>query len=179
MLALVGESGCGKTTLGRCIVRAIDAVRAGRRSSPAATRRRVDLAQAGKRTLRAVRADMNMVFQDPFSSLSPRMTVMDIIGEPLRAQGVQRRRARDAGRGRWPSCVGLEVGHLNRYPNAFSGGQRQRICIARALVTNPLLVVADEPVSALDVSIQAQILNLLQDLQRRARTSAISSSRTI
>ncbi len=163
VLALVGESGSGKTTLGRCIVRAM----APSSGEALLTRRdgvRIDLAKADRRALRAVRADMNMVFQDPFSSLSPRMPVMDIVAEPLRAQGVRRReretRVRDMA-----ARVGLEVGHLNRYPNAFSGGQRQRICIARALITNPLLVVADEPVSALDVSIQAQILNLLQDLR--------------
>jgi peptide/nickel transport system ATP-binding protein len=163
VLALVGESGSGKTTLGRCIVRAMRPT-----AGEAILKRRdgihVDLASADAHTLRTVRADMNMVFQDPFSSLSPRMPVMNIIAEPLRAQGV-RRPEREARVREMAARVGLEVGHLNRYPNAFSGGQRQRICIARALVTNPLLVVADEPVSALDVSIQAQILNLLQDLQ--------------
>ncbi len=162
VLALVGESGSGKTTLGRCIIRAMrptagEAILEGRDA-------RVNLASADAQALRAVRADMNMVFQDPFSSLSPRMPVMNIIAEPLRAQGVPRRE-REARVKDMAGKVGLEVGYLNRYPNAFSGGQRQRICIARALVTNPLLVIADEPVSALDVSIQAQILNLLQDLQ--------------
>ncbi|MCU0906907.1 MAG: ATP-binding cassette domain-containing protein [Rhodobacteraceae bacterium] len=165
VLGLVGESGSGKTTLGRSIIRAIDPTDGevmldlGDGGVP------VDLARADKRTLRGLRAHMNMVFQDPFSSLSPRMTVREIIAEPLRAQGtpaseVETRVAEIA------RMVGLIPGHLARYPNAFSGGQRQRICIARALVTRPAFIVADEPVSALDVSIQAQILNLLQDLQR-------------
>jgi peptide/nickel transport system ATP-binding protein len=115
---------------------------------------------------------MNMVFQDPFSSLSPRMTVLDIIGEPLRAQRVGRKQL-EARVKELASLVGLNVGHLNRYPNAFSGGQRQRICIARALATGPTFIVADEPVSALDVSIQAQILNLLQDLQAELNLSYV------
>jgi len=171
VLGLVGESGCGKTTLGRSIIRAIDPS-AGSAILAPGDEAPVDLAQAGKRTLRRLRRHMNMVFQDPFSSLSPRMTVRDIIGEPLRAQRVrpvdiEKRVAEIA------ELVGLNPSHLSRYPNAFSGGQRQRICIARALVTNPVLVVADEPVSALDVSIQAQILNLLQKLQRELNLSII------
>lgn len=164
MLALVGESGSGKTTLGRCIIRAIDPS-AGEVWLRPGDIPPVDLARADKRRLGRLRAYMNMVFQDPFSSLSPRMTVREIIAEPLRAQGVP---AREIGPRvvEMAQLVGLDPAHLQRYPNAFSGGQRQRICIARALVTNPVLVVADEPVSALDVSIQAQILNLLQKLQR-------------
>lgn len=160
---LVGESGCGKTTLGRCVVRAIKAT-----EGEILLRTRagdiVDINQLDKRQLRAIRKEMHMVFQDPFSSLSPRMTVSDIIGEPLRAQGVPGSEVKDRV-SNLANLVGLNVGHLNRYPNAFSGGQRQRIGIARALATNPALIVADEPVSALDVSIQAQILNLLQQLQ--------------
>ncbi len=171
VLGLVGESGCGKTTLGRCLLRALDPT-----SGQILLRTRagtvVDLAAADKRQMRSLRKEMNMVFQDPFSSLSPRMTVLDIIGEPLRAQGVNRRemetRVRDLA-----GLVGLNAGHLNRYPNAFSGGQRQRICIARALATHPTFIVADEPVSALDVSIQAQILNLLQDLQEELNLSYV------
>jgi peptide/nickel transport system ATP-binding protein len=169
VLGLVGESGSGKTTLGRCVIRAIEPS-AGEAILTTRGGDRVDLATADKARLRALRADMNMVFQDPFSSLSPRMAVLDIIGEPLRAQGHKpaaiRERVMEVA-----TLVGLDAGQLNRYPNAFSGGQRQRICIARALVTNPLLIVADEPVSALDVSIQAQILNLLQDLQERFNLS--------
>ncbi|MCE2473281.1 MAG: ABC transporter ATP-binding protein [Anaerolineae bacterium] len=164
-LGLVGESGCGKTTLGRCVLRAIDPT-AGEitlRKSDGAT---VDITALDKQELRQLRKEMQMVFQDPFSSLSPRMTVLDIIGEPLWAQGVRGRELEDRVR-ELADLVGLNVGHLNRYPNAFSGGQRQRIGIARALATHPGLIVADEPVSALDVSIQAQILNLLQDLQEK------------
>ncbi len=165
VLGLVGESGCGKTTLGRCVLRAIDST-AGEitlRKSDGAT---VDITTLDKQELRQLRKEMQMVFQDPFSSLSPRMTVLDIIGEPLWAQGVRGRELEDRVR-ELADLVGLNVGHLNRYPNAFSGGQRQRIGIARALATHPGLIVADEPVSALDVSIQAQILNLLQDLQEK------------
>lgn len=165
VLGLVGESGCGKTTLGRCILRAIDP------SSGQVILRThegdaVDITLLDKKRLRALRKEMQLVFQDPFSSLSPRMTVLDIIGEPLWAQGV-RGKALESQVKELAALVGLNTGHLNRYPNAFSGGQRQRIGIARALATNPNLIVADEPVSALDVSIQAQILNLLQDLQEK------------
>lgn len=164
VLGIVGESGSGKTTLGRSIIRAIDPT-AGEVLMDTGNGGTIDVAKADKGTLRSLRSSMNMVFQDPFSSLSPRMTVRDIIAEPLRAQGapaklIEERVAEMA------QLVGLIPGHLARYPNAFSGGQRQRICIARALITNPVLIVADEPVSALDVSIQAQILNLLQQLQR-------------
>ncbi|MBN9306749.1 MAG: peptide ABC transporter ATP-binding protein [Devosia sp. 67-54] len=171
VLGLVGESGCGKTTLGRCIVRAIDPTGGVAQFVPEGGIT-VDLAAAGKRELREVRRYMNMVFQDPFSSLSPRMTVREIIGEPLRAQKVPSHEITEKVE-RIAQMCGLNPAHLSRYPNAFSGGQRQRICIARALVTDPVLVVADEPVSALDVSIQAQILNLLQRLQQELGLSFI------
>lgn len=163
VLGLVGESGCGKTTLGRCILRAINPT-SGEILLKTRDEETVDIATLGKRELRVLRKEMNMVFQDPFSSLSPRMTVLDIIGEPLWAQGIRGAALEERVR-QLASLVGLNAGHLNRYPNAFSGGQRQRIGIARALATNPNLIVADEPVSSLDVSIQAQILNLLQDLK--------------
>ena len=167
VLGLVGESGCGKTTLGRCVLRAIEPT-SGEILLQTSTGDIVDVALLDKQELRALRKEMQMVFQDPFSSLSPRMTVLDIIGEPLWAQGVRGRELEDRVR-ELAGLVGLNVGHLNRYPNAFSGGQRQRIGIARALATHPGLIIADEPVSALDVSIQAQILNLLQDLQEKLR----------
>ena len=165
VLGLVGESGCGKTTLGRCVLRAIEPT-SGEILLQTSAGDKVDVALLDKQKLRALRKEMQMVFQDPFSSLSPRMTVLDIIGEPLWAQGVRGKELEDRVR-ELASLVGLNVGHLNRYPNAFSGGQRQRIGIARALATHPGLIIADEPVSALDVSIQAQILNLLQDLQEK------------
>ena len=172
VLGLVGESGCGKTTLGRCIVRAIDPTGGAARLVIGEDDTDVDLATAGKGELRRLRRHMNMVFQDPFSSLSPRMTVRDIIGEPLRAQGLPAKEI--AGRvERIAELCGLNTAHLSRYPNAFSGGQRQRVCIARALISQPVLIVADEPVSALDVSIQAQILNLLQRVQRELNLSLI------
>ena len=164
-LGLVGESGCGKTTLGRCVLRAIDPTE-GEITLRTSNGAMVEVTALDKTELRELRKEMQMVFQDPFSSLSPRMTVLDIIGEPLWAQGVRGKEIEDTVR-ELADLVGLNIGHLNRYPNAFSGGQRQRIGIARALATRPGLIVADEPVSALDVSIQAQILNLLQDLQEK------------
>ena len=167
VLGLVGESGCGKTTLGRCVLRAIEPT-SGEIILQTSAGDKVDVALLDKQELRALRKEMQMVFQDPFSSLSPRMTVLDIIGEPLWAQGVRGKELADRVR-ELAGLVGLNVGHLNRYPNAFSGGQRQRIGIARALATHPSLIIADEPVSALDVSIQAQILNLMQDLQEKLR----------
>ncbi len=165
VLGLVGESGCGKTTLGRCILHAMNPT-SGEVILTTRNGENIDITKLNKKQLRRIRKEMQMVFQDPFSSLSPRMTVLDIIGEPLWAQGTRgkdlEKRVKELA-----TLVGLNTGHLNRYPNAFSGGQRQRIGIARALATNPNLIVADEPVSALDVSIQAQILNLLQDLQEQ------------
>ena len=163
-LGLVGESGSGKTTVGRAILRAIDATSG--EITFATGDGSVDINALGSRALREFRRHMQLIFQDPYSSLNPRMTVRDIIAEPLEASGLVRNRdevderVRDIAR----RCK-LNVEHLRRFPHAFSGGQRQRICIARALISNPEFVVCDESVSALDVSIQADILNLLQDLQ--------------
>ena len=162
-LGVVGESGSGKTTFGRCVLQAIKPT-SGEIWLKTREGKRVDITKLNKRAMKPLRKEMNLIFQDPFASLSPRMTVLDIIGEPLWAQGIRGRALVDRVRD-MAVTVGLNPGHLSRYPNAFSGGQRQRIGIARALVTNPNLVIADEPVSALDVSIQAQILNLLKDLQ--------------
>ena len=162
-LGLVGESGSGKTTVGRSILRAL---------SPTDGQvlfrlddRSYDLATATEQTLRPLRQHMQMIFQDPYSSLNPRMTVFDIIGEPLLVNNVSDRSEREQRVQELLTQVGLKPEHMRRYPHAFSGGQRQRIGIARALALHPKLIVADEPVSALDVSVQAQVLNLLQELQ--------------
>ncbi len=162
---LVGESGSGKTTLGRCIVRAISPT-SGEIYFRLPDGEEVDIATLPKRELRQVRKHFHMIFQDPYSSLDPRMSVLDIIAEPIRNNKLlsANRDIQDRVR-ELMSVVGLDIQHLNRYPHAFSGGQRQRIGIARSLAPNPRLIVCDEAVSALDVSIQAQILNLLEDLQ--------------
>ena len=157
-LGIVGESGSGKSTLAR-LVMALDAPTAGKVELLGR-----DLHKLPREELRLARRDFQMVFQDPYGSLDPRQTVERIVGEPLAAQGAprdeQRQRAGEA-----LQAVGLRSNDLGKYPHEFSGGQRQRIAIARALITRPRLIVADEPVSALDVSVQAQVLNLMQDLQ--------------
>ena len=162
---LVGESGSGKTTLGRCIVRGIEPT-AGQILFRLPDGEEIDIAALDKKALRKARRHFHMIFQDPYSSLDPRMSVLDIISEPIRNNKLlsDSRDIQDRVR-ELMEKVGLDIQHLNRYPHAFSGGQRQRIGIARSLAPSPLLIVCDEAVSALDVSIQAQILNLLEDLQ--------------
>ena len=167
-LGLVGESGCGKTTTARCLLRAIEPT-AGEILMRVAGGSVVDVARLGAAELRALRREMQMIFQDPFASLNPRMTLLDLVGEPLYVHGVRSRREREERVADLLRRVGLRPEYMRRFPHAFSGGERQRIGIARALALRPRLVVADEPVSALDVSVQAQILNLLQDLQREFR----------
>jgi len=164
-LGLVGESGCGKTTVSRCIVRAIEPTRGQILFRSNDTE--VDIAKLSKKALRAVRREIQLIFQDPYSSLNPRMTLLDIVGEPLLAYGMTNRRERADRVSELLRLVGLRPEYLRRFPHAFSGGERQRIGIARALALNPKLVVADEPVSALDVSVQAQVLNLMMELQER------------
>jgi peptide/nickel transport system ATP-binding protein len=163
-LSLVGESGCGKTTTARCILRALPPT-AGDILLQAGDGPAVNVARLTKRELRPLRRRMQMNFQDPFSSLNPRRTLLDIVAEPMVANGVGTRRDRTERVAELLGLVGLRPEYMQRYPHAFSGGQRQRIGIARALALHPALVVADEPVSALDVSVQAQILNLMLDLQ--------------
>jgi oligopeptide transport system ATP-binding protein len=158
-LGLVGESGCGKSTLGRLICQ-LQSVTSGR-----VVFEGEDLSRMSSRRLRQVRRQLQIIFQDPFASLDPRMTVGDILSEPLENFGIARGRGRTSRVQELLRLVGLNPNFNNRYPHEFSGGQRQRIGIARALAVNPSFIVCDEPISALDVSIQAQIINLLQDLQ--------------
>jgi oligopeptide/dipeptide ABC transporter ATP-binding protein len=165
-LSLVGESGCGKTTTSRCILRAI-APTGGEIRFRTESGAEIDVARLPRKDLRPLRRQMQMIFQDPFSSLNPRMTIAEIIGEPLLVNGMTDTRARNARVAELLELVHLPSAYLNRFPHAFSGGQRQRIGIARALALSPSLIVADEPVSALDVSVQAQIVNLMLELQDR------------
>jgi peptide/nickel transport system ATP-binding protein len=163
-VGLVGESGCGKSTLGRTILRVYEPTEGEIRYRRRGTSEWVDLTAARPETLAGLRLDIRMIFQDPFTSLNARQTVLEAIGQPLFGQGVARSEVRDRVAAIMQK-VGLRAEYMSRYPHAFSGGERQRIVIARALVVEPHLVVADEAVSALDVSVRAQTLNLLQDLQ--------------
>jgi oligopeptide/dipeptide ABC transporter ATP-binding protein len=164
-LGLVGESGSGKTTVAKVIMRAYEAT-AGNIFLKTTEGKRVDMATLDKKELKSERKNIQLIFQDPYSSLNPRMPVLDLIAEPLQAYGWSRKkyvkRVEEL-----LSMVGLNPRYMRRYPHAFSGGQRQRISIARALALSPSIIIADEPASALDVSVQAQILNLLEDMQEK------------
>ncbi len=169
-LGLVGESGCGKSTTGHCIMRGI-APTAGEVVFHDRERGALDVVQATPDTLRHIRRNMQMVFQDPSSSLNPRMTLLELVSEPLVVNNVTRGKDLQDAVAELLRIVGLLPEHMHRFPHAFSGGQRQRIAVARALALRPQFIIADEPVSALDVSIQAQTLNLLQDLQEQFNLS--------
>jgi ABC-type oligopeptide transport system ATPase subunit len=158
---LVGESGCGKTTTGRCILRLIEP------TSGQVNFKGTDLATLNPRDMRRARRDLQIVFQGPYSSLSPRMRAGAIVEEPLIIHRIGTREERKARVAELFGLVGLDPAQVSKFPHEFSGGQRQRIGLARALALNPSLIIADEPVSALDVSVQAQVVNLLQDLQAR------------
>jgi oligopeptide/dipeptide ABC transporter ATP-binding protein len=164
-LGLVGESGCGKSTVARTVLRLIEPTAGAIRLNGR------DITGLGKTALRPYRREMQMIFQDPFSSLDPRMSAGALVGEPLLVHGIIDGEARAARVAALFEQVGLRPAQMRNYPHEFSGGQRQRVCIARALALNPGLIVADEPVSALDVSIQAQVVNLMMDLQRAKRLS--------
>jgi oligopeptide transport system ATP-binding protein len=159
-LGLVGESGSGKSTTGYCVLRLLKA------TSGSVRFQGEELTKLKREAMRSMRREMQIVFQDPYASLNPRMTIGDIVGEPLLVHGLGTRQRRRRTVEELLEVVGFNPDFINRYPHEFSGGQRQRIGIARALALNPRLIVCDEPVSALDVSIQAQILNLLKDLQQ-------------
>jgi peptide/nickel transport system ATP-binding protein len=176
-LGVIGESGCGKTTLGRCVAHLYEMTdgeiivrSAGKEFRPGSL---------GRGNNSEFRKIVQVIFQDPFSSLNPRMNVLRSVGEPLLVNNIARGKELEARVADIIQKVGLNVGHLQRFPHSFSGGQRQRICIARALVVNPQLVIADEPVSALDVSIQAQMLNLLKDLQQELGLSYLFVSHSM
>jgi len=172
-LGLVGESGCGKTTVGRTVLRLIE---------PTAGTIRLegqDITRLGKSEMRPHRRQMQIIFQDPFSSLNPRMRAGDIVAEPLKVHGESNREVRRERVAALFDRVGLRAAQMDAFPHQFSGGQRQRIGVARALALNPRLIVADEPVSALDVSIQAQVINLLMDLQRDLRLSYLFISHNL
>ena len=159
-LGLVGESGCGKSTTGRTILRLLEATEGDIYFEGK------NLVELGKKELRDIRKDMQIIFQDPYASLNPRMTVADIVGEPLDIHNlVDNKQERNERVLEILDTVGLSEDHMKRYPHEFSGGQRQRIGVARALAVDPKIIIADEPVSALDVSIQAQVINMMQDLQ--------------
>jgi oligopeptide/dipeptide ABC transporter ATP-binding protein len=172
-LGLVGESGCGKTTTGWTILRMVNPTtgdiifRSKKLAGPGEEYKEVDVASATRKQLKLLRQDMQLIFQDPYSSLNPRMTVGAIVGEPLLVHGIAQGSELEDRVRSLLNAVGLKPDHMKRFPHEFSGGQRQRIMIARALAPDPQLIVADEPVSALDVSIQAQVLNLLEDLQKK------------